>query len=262
MSTARGETAGMRPARWRAAPGADGARPPIVRELCLLITLYAGYFGGRLIASRHSENAYDHARGVWSTERWLHLPSERSLQQLFLRWPDVIDLANAYYKYVHFPLTAGILVWLFWRHPARCVWTRNVLATLTGSGLVLHLLFPLAPPRLASFGVVDTGRVFGDSVYGPVGHGIADQFAAMPSLHAGWATLVAIAIIRTLHTRWRWLAVLHPVTTILVIVVTGNHYWLDSVVALTLLALSVGFWARVSAVAQHRHARHPDPVTA
>ena len=80
-------------------------------------------------------------------------------------------------------------------------------------------------PRL---GFVDTGLRFGQSVYGPRGHDhLANEFAAMPSLHVGWAVLLAVAVIVTFRTPWRWLAVVHPVVTALVVVVTANHFWLD-----------------------------------
>jgi hypothetical protein len=218
-------------------------RPPFLREVSLIGALYAVYAAGRFLAARDAGSAYDHARAVWTAERWLRLPSERWLQQLVLGSPNLVRAANLYYKYVHFPVTGLVLLWLFWLHPARYIWFRNVLGTLTASALVLHLLYPLAPPRLAGVGVADTGRLFGESVYGQVGKGISDQFAAMPSLHAGWSTLVAVAVIRTLKSPARWLAVLHPVITVFVITVTGNHYLLDSIVALTLLGLSMRIWS-------------------
>ena len=65
---------------------------------------------------------------------------------------------------------------------------------------------------------------------------MANQFAAMPSLHFGWAVLVAYGVVRALNTRWRWLVVLHPATMLAAIVITANHYWLDAVVAGVLIA--------------------------
>jgi len=67
---------------------------------------------------------------------------------------------------------------------------------------------------------------------------VANQFAAMPSLHFGWAVLVAVGIIRVARTPLRWLWIAHPVITLLVIVGTGNHYWLDAAVAGGLIILS------------------------
>ena len=88
-----------------------------------------------------------------------------------------------------------------------------------------------------TLGFVDTGALFGPNVYGPPeGGSIANQFAAMPSLHIGWATLVAIGLIVATRSRWRWLWLAHPIITILVVVGTANHWWLDGIVALVLLA--------------------------
>jgi hypothetical protein len=68
---------------------------------------------------------------------------------------------------------------------------------------------------------------------------MANQFAAMPSLHFGWAVLVAYGVARTLDTRWRWLMVLHPAITLAAIVITANHYWLDAVAALVLIGAAM-----------------------
>jgi hypothetical protein len=78
---------------------------------------------------------------------------------------------------------------------------------------------------------------FGPSAYDGGAATVANQFAAMPSLHVGWALLIAVVVIRTAHTRWRWLIVGHPVLTTLVVVVTANHYWIDALVAALLLGL-------------------------
>ena len=82
-------------------------------------------------------------------------------------------------------------------------------------------------------------QIFGPSAYNPDSTtGVANQYAAMPSLHIAWAVLVAITVVRVSRSRWRWLAILHPVITIFVVVATGNHYWLDGLVGLALLGLS------------------------
>ena len=75
--------------------------------------------------------------------------------------------------------------------------------------------------------MVDTAAVYGQSVYSAAGGFEADQLSAMPSVHVGWAILVAIAIISVTRSRWRWLAVAYPVLTTLAVVVTANHFWLD-----------------------------------
>src|SRR6266508_4304693 len=77
----------------------------------------------------------------------------------------VVEAANTFYAYVHFPLTALILIWLSVRRPAAYKGVRSTLMALTGLALIGHTLFPLAPPRmLPSLGWVDTGIRFGQSV--------------------------------------------------------------------------------------------------
>jgi hypothetical protein len=68
---------------------------------------------------------------------------------------------------------------------------------------------------------------------------VNNQFAAMPSLHVGWALLIAVGLIAATRTRWRWLWLLHPAFTTLVVVATANHYWLDAIVGCALLGLAV-----------------------
>jgi len=89
-----------------------------------------------------------------------------------------------------------------------------------------------------ALGFVDTGELLGQSVYSsPAAQSMSNQFAAMPSLHVGWALAVAIAVIGATTSRWRWLWLIHPALTLLVVVVTGNHYWLDALVATALLGV-------------------------
>ncbi|MGQ4364618.1 phosphatase PAP2 family protein [Streptomyces sp. SAS_272] len=217
------------------------ARPPVVRELLLVAGLFVVYKLGRQLAAGHTGEAFRDARDVWHAERWLHLPGEGSVQSLLLHGDGLAEAANAYYATVHFPATLAFLVWLYLRRPAHYTWARRVLAAVTAAALVLHLTFPLAPPRmLATTGLVDTARVYGPSVYGPprTDH-LSNQFAAMPSLHFGWALMVAIGLIVATRSRWRWLWLLHPLLTLLVIVGTANHYWLDALAAAALLGVAL-----------------------
>ncbi|MFD5801065.1 phosphatase PAP2 family protein [Streptomyces sp. NPDC127020] len=217
------------------------ARPPLVRELLLVAGLFLVYKFGRQLATGHTADAFRNARRVWDGERALRLPDEGSVQSLLLHGDALVQSANTYYAAVHFPATVAFLVWLYLRRPAHYVWARRVLAAVTGAALVLHLLFPLAPPRmLAAAGMVDTARVYGPSVYGPPATDeLSNQFAAMPSLHFGWALMVAVGLVVATRSRLRWLWLLHPLLTLLVIVGTANHYWLDVAAATALLGLAL-----------------------
>jgi hypothetical protein len=224
-----------------AAEPAGPARPPLVREFLLVVGLFVVYKFGRQLVADHTGEAFRNAHRVWDLERAVHLPGEKAVQSLLLHGDLLVHLANTYYATVHFPATVAFLVWLYLRRPAHYVWARRALAAVTAAALVLHLAFPLAPPRmLAGAGLVDTAHVYGPSVYGPpkTDH-LSNQFAAMPSLHFGWALMVAVGLIVATRSRWRRLWLLHPLVTLLVIVGTANHYWLDAIVATALLGLAL-----------------------
>ncbi|WP_336320122.1 phosphatase PAP2 family protein [Streptomyces lavendofoliae] len=236
----------------------DAPRPPLVRELVLVTALFLVYKLGRSLANGHESRAFGNADRVWDLERAVHLPGEGWAQDLIMDGGTLVQAANAYYAWVHFPATIAFLGWLYWRRPGHYVWARRALALLTAAGLALHLLMPLAPPRmLAEAGLVDTARVYGPSVYGatPATDGMANQFAAMPSLHFGWALMVAIGLIAATRGRWRALWLLHPLITLLVIVGTANHYWLDALVAGLLLGAALALVRLPEAVRRPAPAR-------
>ena len=88
--------------------------------------------------------------------------------------------------------------------------------------------------------MIDTLSVYGPQVYShDVSASITNQFAAMPSMHVGWAVLMAYAVITGFRTRWRWLVVIHPVLMVLAVTATANHYLLDGIVGAALVALGI-----------------------
>jgi hypothetical protein len=106
---------------------------------------------------------------------------------------------------------------------------------LTAACLVIRYL-RVAPPRfLPELGYVDLATRYGLSVYGPVGTGVSDQFAAMPSIHVGWAALVSFGIVAASTSKWRWVFMAHLVLTVYAVTATGNHWWFDSIAAIALL---------------------------
>ena len=252
-------------ARTERAEGETGAtaRPPLVRELLLVAGLFLVYKLGRRLATGHTGEALHNARHVWEFERAVHLPGEGSVQSLLLHGDTLVRVANTYYATVHFPATVAFLVWLYRRRPAHYVWARRVLATVTSAALVLPFVFPLAPPRmLAATGLVDTAHVYGPSVYGPPSSDhLSNQFAAMPSLHFGWALMVAVGLIAATRSRLRWLWLLHPLVTLLVIVGTANHYWLDAIVATAMLGVALALIRPVTSPGQTSLSRRPRQAT-
>jgi hypothetical protein len=220
---------------------ADRARPPLVREILLIVTLFLIYRAGRMAITGQDDMAMSNAWWIWDIERTLRLPDEELLQDWALQWPDLLRAANWYYVTVHFPLTAVFLAWGWWRRPpAEYRWARRLITVLTGLAMVVHVAMPLAPPRMMSrLGFLDTMAAFGPSAYGESTTNIANQFAAMPSLHVGWALLIAVVVIRTTSSPLRWVTLVHPFITVVVVVATANHYWVDAIAAAVLLAVAL-----------------------
>lgn len=210
------------------------------REIVLLTSIFVLYELGRHLVRHRAGLAFADAGQVLSLERNLPIPSEVWLQHLLLHSSGLTKAANVFYVSVHFPATIAFLVWMWVFRPRAYTWARSVLVSVTLVALMLHVTFPLAPPRmLAGEGFVDTMAVYGPSAYGEGTETVTNQYAAMPSLHAAWALFVGVALVAVLRARWRWLFALHPALTVLVVVGTANHYWLDVLAAAALVLLAM-----------------------
>jgi hypothetical protein len=207
-----------------------------VREAALFFALFALWQYAGSFALLGADGAADRGLWIWRAERTLRLPSETAVQHFFLPHPLLIQGFNLYYDILHFPVLLACLIWLFVRHRDRYGQFRTTLVALTGASLLIQLI-PVAPPRLLpGTGMVDTALQYGQSVYSAAGGFEADQLSAMPSVHVGWAILVAVGVITAARTPWRWLALAYPALTMLAVVVTANHFWADGIVAGVLLA--------------------------
>ena len=219
----------------------SGRRARIVTALCreaaLVMGLYALWFYLGVIGRTRVDGALERGQGIWDAERALHLPSEAAVQGWFLGHDAVVQFLNRYYGWMHVPALVVFLLWLFLRHRDHYPTWRTSLALLTLACFVIQLM-PTAPPRLfPELGIVDTGRLYGDSVYGALQDPGPAQLSAFPSVHVAWAVLIGMAAYSVSTSRWRWLAVGHAAMTTLVVVATGNHWWLDGVAAAVILVL-------------------------
>ena len=239
-------------------------------------------------------HSFNNAITVMRVERALGLFHEESIQQWFLPHEWFLQGMNTYYGTAHFAVTIGVFIVLYRRRKDVFPLYRNALAAMTGLAIIGFALFPLMPPRLldapcpkdggygaacihadmrnyngaTSFGFVDTLEEFGgpwDFSSGSVAKA-SNQYAAMPSLHIGWAAWCALGIWPLARRRWIRVAVLaYPLLTLLCIVVTGNHYWIDGVGGLIALAAGFGLgnWIhnynqrRQDAKFEIRRASHP-----
>lgn len=211
----------------------------------MIVLFYSAYTLTRLVLNPAGTTpAFTHADQVLSFERNLGIDVELGLNQSLLEVPWLARAANVFYATAHFVVTLTVLIWLYRHRPRHYLWLRTALMAATGMALVGFWIYPLAPPRfLPAHGFVDPVTALHTlGLYSAPGSGaLTNQYAAMPSMHAGWALWCGFALV-TLETR-RWakvLGMLYPATTVLVILATANHYVLDAVagIALILTALT------------------------
>ncbi|MCP3992863.1 MAG: inositol phosphorylceramide synthase [Actinomycetia bacterium] len=220
---------------WGVLRGADTRVARITRtyarELSLMFGLYALWQLGGRISVIDQAGAFRRGQQVWDLERLLLLPDEASLQAWLLPHSWLIQASNIYYGGAHVPAIIACLAWLFVRHRDHYDIARNNLTLLTGASVLIQLV-AVAPPRfIEETGMVDTGILYNQSVYSSLGYEMAGQLQAMPSIHVGWAFLVGVAT-WTVGTGWvRWAGPIHAALTFIVVAITGNHYWLDGIVA-------------------------------
>ncbi|GAA1141002.1 phosphatase PAP2 family protein [Nocardioides aquiterrae] len=210
---------------------------PVALEFALIASLYSVWRLARMLPLATTTGAMARGRDIADIEHALRLPTELSLQRYVLSHDWLASATSWYYATLHVPALLAFLVWLFFRHRDQYPHWRNGLVLLTAGCLVIRFV-RVAPPRFfPDLGYEDLAQHYGISVYGAdVQRGISDQFAAMPSIHVGWAAIVSFGIVAASTSVWRWLYLSHVVLTTLVVSATANHWWLDGVVAVLLLA--------------------------
>jgi len=221
--------------------------------MALIGALIVSYKYVRFLARDASEPALANARRVLDIERSMGFDIEAGVQDVALRSQAFMRFINQYYVASHFAVTFSVVFWIYLRRPAVYARLRWVLIGITLMALAIHVAFPLAPPRMMSgTGFIDTLRDYGPSIYGSPESGAANQFAAMPSLHFGYAALAAWGILLSLRTRWRYLALSHPALMLFSIMATANHYWLDAAAAgVLLVVVGVVVWWLVNVPEDH-----------
>ncbi|WP_065959666.1 phosphatase PAP2 family protein [Streptomyces sparsogenes] len=217
----------------------QGSRPRWWSELPLIAVVYAAYSAGRLLARGDVSTAVDHGLALLHFEQRLNLDFETPLNDLFTAHAWIGIPADFAYASLHYVVTPAILAWLWKRRRAadyRLLRTWLLISTLIG--LIGFTLMPTCPPRLleASHGFVDTMAQYssygwwGGEASAPRGlGGLTNQYAAMPSLHVGWALWCGVVLWR--HGRSVWakaIGVLYPLSIAVVVMGTANHYFLDA----------------------------------
>jgi len=218
------------------------ARPVGARRLdapvnvLVLAGLWFGYAAVRDLSTSTQSAALGNAGRLLDVESSLGIDIELGIQSA-IEWPAAFVAANAYYL-VHFPLTLTVMVLTFARRRTTIFPVlRNSLVACTTTALVIHLIVPMAPPRMLP-GFVDASIEFGPDPYAIAGSDNANQFAAMPSMHVAWAIISGYAIWHLSASRvTRFVGVAHPLMTSLVVIVTGHHFVSDVAIGAGLSAV-------------------------
>ncbi|MGW5004101.1 phosphatase PAP2 family protein [Streptomyces parvulus] len=223
-------------------PGSEAAPKTRLRwwtELPLIVLVYACYSAGRLLVRGDVSDAVDHGLAILDVEEALFLNAEHPLNRLFTSEPWIGIPADFWYASLHYLVTPVLLIWLFRSRAVRYRAARTWLMTSTFIGLIGFTLLPTCPPRLldASHGFVDTMAQYssygwwGGEASAPRGlGGMTNQYAAMPSLHVGWALWCGVILWRFGGNRTtKVLGVVYPLVTTVVVMGTANHYFLDAV---------------------------------
>ena len=213
------------------------ARRNGVAQLAVVLGAFAVYEVARHAMEPNWAQAFANAERIVSVEQVLGLAWEQSLQRAFLAVPDLVEALNLFYFVGHFVFTGAFFVWLYRRSWSGFRSFRDAFLIATAISVVVHWLFPTAPPRLAGVGLADTLLLFsGIDIGSPSSAAYSNPVAAVPSLHAAYALGVGIGVIRYAGSVWlRAAGFVYPPLVLLTIVVTGNHFVLDAVAGIAVL---------------------------
>ncbi len=199
------------------------------------------YYLVRGAVSDRADEAFQRARAILDLEQRLRLDWEAAIHDTILHSDALIDLANGTYFWGHMPLLIVVALWL-WRAD-RASWRifRTALLVSAAIGMISYYLFPTAPPRLMpELGYIDTLAARSAPAYQAQEVGLfVNPYAALPSLHVGWALLAGLALWRTSQHHWtRLLALAIPLSQSWAVVATANHWTIDAFAGIAICTLA------------------------
>jgi hypothetical protein len=200
-------------------------------QFALFFAVYNGYQVVRGLANGREDLAFANAERLVDAERSLGAFFEVSFQQALINEEWLINLANFLYMNTHFVITTSFLVWLYIFRNDHFYFVRNMFVVAMGVALLGYGLYPTAPPRLMpELGFTDTIATLSGVAQDSETVGLlVNKYAAVPSMHIAFALMIAVPGIRLCQNpavRGAWSA--YPLLVFFVIVVTGNHFWLDA----------------------------------
>jgi membrane-associated phospholipid phosphatase len=213
-----------------------------VFEIGLVVGLFMAYFATRGIVSGRAADAFHNAHQLMELQNWMGISWELGFQSWVLQYDWMIWALNSIYVYTHMPALILFAIWVFVWHHNWYQEIRNIFLGMLAVGLLVYTLIPLAPPRFfTSSGFVDTLAMYSSVDYHQNSiEMLYNPYAAMPSLHVGFAVFVGIGIIVIGQTPVRWfIGILFPLLMSLAVIGTGNHFVLDVVAG---VALAFATW--------------------
>jgi membrane-associated phospholipid phosphatase len=223
-----------------------GARLPrgfidAASQLLLFFAAFNAYQIVRGLTDGSRQEAFANADRVIDAERWLGTFFEPGLQQTLLAQTWLIDFANFMYMNSLCVVSTTFLVWVYLFRNEHWGFVRNMFLVAMGLALVGYAAFPTAPPRLIpEEGFTDTITAFtGIAQDEGTASLLVNQYAAVPSMHCAFALMIGIPGMIISSHRWaKVLWSLYPLLVLWVVVVTGNHFWLDGAAGAFVAALS------------------------
>ena len=165
------------------------------RDRCALRALRGR---ARLSGSATLATARAHTAEIVSLEQHLGVFIERPLQSAVSHLPLVPALLGFAYMSLHLTATAGMLAWVHHSHGERFAVVRTTLVLATAVSLAIYVLYPAAPPRLSGARLRRHGgrRARTSNLSSDALGSLYNPFAAVPSLHFGYALLVGAVGLR------------------------------------------------------------------
>ncbi len=218
-----------------------------VFEIALVALAFLLYFLVRgAVVDRH-DAAFTNANHLIDVERAIGIFWEPRLQEIVLHRQWLISLFNFIYFWLDFPLIVAVGLWMYFFRRHEYTITRDAILLSGAISLVIYSLFPVMPPRLLPTGeFVGTIEKYNDLSYQAQSlRAFVNPYAAVPSLHFGWAMIVGGAMVATMrHPALRVVGLVLPWAQLAAIVFTANHYIIDAavgcVVGVVGVALAMG----------------------
>lgn len=233
------------------------------REVAIFAVVLVAYQATRALSIGSSQDAFAHSWSVVDLEKSAGIFVEPAIQAWALGHAGLVAALNTAYLALHLPVTVAFFVWLYRRRPSAYPIVRSMFIAANAIAAIVFVVFPAAPPRLLrGAGLVDTLQTVSDvDLHGGRLSGWFNPYAAVPSMHFGYALVVGVTIAVLVRSRiWRAIGLVYPAFVLLMIVATGNHFVLDAAAGAAVVGLAAGAtlaWSRRARWSGSGHPRRP-----